>query len=89
MLRVEDMVHGQWYYVQTSYEWLLKFDKLDPDNLYATRFIRIDQENPEPENRTYHNPRSYHKEIRDAVPAEVLRFFPDEKFAEADEYDVY
>ena len=80
-LKPEQMESGKWYFVKIVYDWLLKFDYYedgDEPRTFAQRIISLDDGMDYTSIGSYTGGKA--ENIRLATKAEVLKYFPDEKF---------
>jgi len=81
-IKPEQMVHGKWYVIEVETLWLVKFDRIEMNIIYSTKFISYNDSNSKSENCRAFGLSSYTKSIRPATKDEVLKYFPDEVFEE-------
>jgi hypothetical protein len=75
-LKVEDLKAGEWYVIQSRYEWLVKYKKISIDGL------KIEGRGVCTEDYDYHNDFILYKHriesIRHATREEIIKYFPHE-----------
>jgi hypothetical protein len=75
-LTVEDLKAGEWYVIQSRYEWLVKYKKISIDGL------KIEGRGVCTEDCDYHNDFILYKHrvksIRHATREEIIKYFPHE-----------
>lgn len=80
-LKPEQMESGKWYWIETEFNWLVKFKEFKDNKIYDSKIFDISGNCNFTKISTFLTA-SKVKTIRPATKEEVLKYFPDEKWSE-------